>query len=66
MGNEIKEKEALEYKIQELEYHLKIAEHIVLEQKIQIEKAKKLRKVIFWMDISILIIVTMTFLLNLL
>ncbi|GEM_PF-5172599 len=66
MGNEIKEKEALEYKIQELKYHLKIAEHTVLEQKIQIEKAKKLRKIIFWMDISILIIVTMTFLLNLL
>lgn len=43
MGNEIKEKEALEYKIQELKYHLKIAEHTVLEQKIQIEKAKKLK-----------------------
>lgn len=61
-----KEKEALKCQIRELKDYIKKLEYDAEEQALQIEKAKKLRKIVLWLDVAILTVALMTLVIKLL
>lgn len=61
-----KEKEALKCQIRELKDYIKKLEYDAEEQALQIEKAKKLRKIVLWLDVAILAVALMTLVIKLL